>query len=632
MGSRKTILTQHLKQIVALASVLGSIGGLCANTAFGQLTISQPSTHSVQQVGYGQSVLQGKITTTLPEPVYVPQPGRTSARIIPSQPAFAIPPRQQATVNRRALVGQGRMISAGFRQESGQDEIQLQTPNNTGPQQEDSNNFFGENQSMPTVPRPVIPPAPDNDTPDRSEQLPGELPPDVFRNPFENERRNDQDKLGSPDKETVEIPNQTLPDNSEEQQRNNDKPSEGSDSRPLAPNPFEPQPGQTQNEIQYRSGSGINTTRSQSNVYQAPGTNDRSQPDGSQPGSGVYFVPAYDPIPGTQQSTLAPPTLIHPEYHVHQAPAWPNEHAQHPQYQPPQYQHPQYQHPQYQHPQYQHPPTQFAHPQRHFAPPAVPPQDVYSSVVRPRANKNLVKGPMSSVRLGLFGKIKRDMKRDWGFGDYQTCQDAGDCSGCSDGSCAGSADSSCPVFYFGFQGSWNDVIDVSNDSGTELNLDDGSAFFFSLGRMNGRNLRTEIELSFRNNDISSLTTPAAELPATGELRAFSGMANVYWEFINSPTGRFKPYIGGGVGFISLTTDLSLTNDQLQSSDLSDSSSSFAYQWMAGVNFKVSNHLDLYGEYRFVDADSFGISSDQDALSGNFGYTANSIGGGLRWKF
>ena len=627
MGSKKTILTQHLKQIVALASVLGSIGGLTASTASAQATVNQPSTHTVQQAGYGQSVLQGKIATALPEPVYVPQPARSSARIVPSQPAFAISPRQQATVNRRALVGQGRMISAGFRQESGQDEIQLQTPNNTGPQQEDSNNFFGENQSMPTVPRPVIPPAPDNDTPDRSEQLPGELPPDVFRNPFENERKNDQDKLGSPDKRSVEIPNETLPDNSEEQPNNNDQSSDGSSNRPHATNPFKPQSGQGSSEIHYQSGHGFNTTRSQSNVYRSPGTNDSAQP-----GNGVYFVPAYDPIPGTQQSTLAPPTLIQPEHHVHQAPAWPNEHAQHPQYQHPQYQHPQYQHPQYQHPQYQHPPTQFAHPQRHFAPPAVPPQDVYSSVVRPRANTNLVKGPMSSVRLDLFGKLKRDIKRDWGFGDYQTCQDIGDCSGCSDGRCGVSSDSSCPVFYFGFQGSWNDIIDVSNDSGTEVELDDGSAFFFSLGRMNGRNLRTEIELSFRNNDISSLSTSTAELPVDGELRAFSGMANLYWEFVNFPTGRFKPYIGGGVGFISLTADLSLPTGPSQSSDLSDSSSSFAYQWMAGVNFKVSNHLDLYGEYRFVDADSFGVSSDQDALSGNFGYTANSIGGGLRWKF
>lgn len=242
---------------------------------------------------------------------------------------------------------------------------------------------------------------------------------------------------------------------------------------------------------------------------------------------------------------------------------------------------------------------------------------------------------MTQVRRGLLGKIQQDLKNDWGFGDYQSCQGSGSCGGCNSGcgsACQSSCGAKCPVFYIGFQGAWNNAFDVANGLGSELELDDGSAFFFSLGRMNGRNLRTEIELSFRNNDISSLLTPDAELPYTGQLQTFSGMANLYWEFINFPTGRLKPYIGGGAGFMSVSSDLRLTSDPSPVADQTASSSSFAYQWMAGVNFKVSNHLDLYGEYRFVDAESFGISSDRDDLSGNFGYSANSVGGGLRWKF
>ena len=260
-----------------------------------------------------------------------------------------------------------------------------------------------------------------------------------------------------------------------------------------------------------------------------------------------------------------------------------------------------------------------------------PQQQVYTPVVEPPANVAFdTNGPMASVRRGLMGRIQNDLKRDWGFGDYQSCLDSGNCSGC-DSVCGSSCDTTCPVFYIGFQAAWNDAFDVANDQGSELDLDDGTAFFFSLGRMNGRNLRTEIELSFRSNDISALLTPDAELPATGQLQTFSGMANLYWEFVNSPTGRLKPYIGAGAGFLSVSSDLRLTSDPSTFED-SESSSSFAYQWMAGLNYKVSNHLDLYGEYRFVEADSFGISSDRDDLSGDFGYSANSVGGGLRWKF
>jgi len=271
-----------------------------------------------------------------------------------------------------------------------------------------------------------------------------------------------------------------------------------------------------------------------------------------------------------------------------------------------------------------------------------PEQQVYTPVVQPPANmvcNDGSQGPMTTARRGLFSKLKQDWKNDWGFGDYQSCHNTGNCGGCDIGcgrstcgvgGCGSGA--TCPVFYFGFQGGWNEAFDVVNSQGSELSLDDGTAFYFSLGRMNGRNLRTEIELSFRDNDITSLLTADGELPASGDLQTFSGMTNVYWEFIKSPTGRLKPYIGAGVGFLSATTDLRLASDLGSSATESDSSSSFAYQWMAGINFKVSNHLDLYGEYRFVEADGFGIQSDRDDLSGDFDYSANSVGGGLRWKF
>ena len=377
----------------------------------------------------------------------------------------------------------------------------------------------------------------------------------------------------------------------------------------------------------------------------------RVRTERTQPDNGIYFVPAYDPIPGTHQSTLAPPALIDPQYGHQQQQAWPDQYAapSQPQYSHPQYQQlpyqPQYQQPQYQQ-QYQQPPSQYAYPPQDYSPDLAvhPEQQVYSPVVQSPTSvacHNGIGGPMTTARRGLLGKLTRDLKNDLGFGDYQSCQDAGNCGGCNSGcgsSCGGcntgcgGRGSTCPVFYFGFQAAANDTFDVINNDGSELVLDNGTAFFFSLGRMNGRNLRTEIELSFRSNDISGLLTPNGTQDLSGQLQTFSGMANAYWEFVKFPTGRFKPYIGGGVGFLSATGDIRLASDIVSDVDDADSSSSFAYQWMAGVNFKISNHLDLFGEYRFLDAESFGIASDLEDLSGNFGYSASSIGGGFRLKF
>ena len=638
MGSRKTNFSKSIQRVAALVSVLSTLGGVAVATASAQTAHFESLNQSIQQAGHSQDFIldpnnlpQEKVAR-LASRFHSSKQVQNSARIIRSQPAFLPPAKQQATANRRALVGRGRMVSAGFPQEPGVLGDPPQKPSRTVLQRQDKpQDFFGGDQPVPTIPRNDTAPIPAPQTPGAKQLQDGELPPDIFRNPFDRERQ------PTPDDKTVEIPGQLLPPDDPEKE--GDTPRDPDQQE--VPNPFLPQENKNNDSpIDYQSGRGFNTTRSRSNVYRPPGSDITSRPD-----DGVYFVPAYDPIPGTQQSTLAPPTTITPGHHAWQQHAWANQYApqpqyqppyppqyQQPQYHPPQYQQPPYQQPpyppQYQRPQYQLPPVPYAHPQ--------PQQQVYTPVVEPPANVALgSRGPMTPVRRGLFAKFQKDLKRDWGFGDYQSCLDAGNCNGCSSdcgSSCGSCCDTKCPVFYIGFQGAWNDAFDIANGRGSELELDDGSAFFFSLGRMNGRNLRTEIELSFRSNDISSLLTPDAELPATGQLQTFSGMANLYWEFVNFPTGRLKPYIGGGAGFMSVSSDLQLTSAPSPFDDSTTSTSSFAYQWMAGVNYKVSNHLDLYGEYRFVDAESFGISSDRDDLSGNFGYSANSVGGGLRWKF
>ena len=645
MGSKKQFLMQSLKRAAALASVLGVLGGVSVGFASAQTAQYQPrNQQQFQATAYNMPAVQGS-GVRLPPPTYSPIQSRNSARILGSQPRHLPRAAQQATVNRRALVGQGRMISAGYPQES---TVVGTLPQDREPSvlqrdDDDDQDFFGGDQPMPTVPR-QIPLIPDPQNPDLPKRQDGELPPELFQDPFKNERPT------KPEAGTDDLPNQILPTPPDDPQG-----EEPSQEEPLPRenrNPFAPKETVPDDQIDYQPGRGLNATKDQSNVYSPPGANDAF----NQPNNGVYFVPAYDPIPGTHQSTLAPPAMMHPQYgqawpgqyaapyqqqpHQYQQPPYHQPQYQQPPYQQPPYQYPQYQqHPQYQqqyaNPQYQQPPAHPGYPPNYSPAPAMyPEQQVYTPVVDPPTNACSVKGPITTARRGLLGKLTHDLKKDWGFGDYESCQDAGNCGGCSSGrvsGCGSGRESTCPVFYIGFQAAYNDAFDVANGQGSELVLDDGTAFFFSLGRMNGRNLRTEIELSFRSNDVSSLLTSDGELPLTGQLQTFSGMANAYWEFVKSPTGRFKPYVGAGVGFLSATADLRDPSDPLND-DQADSSSSFAYQWIAGVNFKVSNHLDLYGEYRFTDAESFGIPSNRDDLSGNFGYSANSVGGGLRWKF
>lgn len=155
---------------------------------------------------------------------------------------------------------------------------------------------------------------------------------------------------------------------------------------------------------------------------------------------------------------------------------------------------------------------------------------------------------------------------------------------------------------------------------------------FSFGRINGRNLRTEVELAFRNNDLDEVFLGGLPQGYTGDASLFSGMSNVYWEFQQVPSGCFKPYLGLGIGFASVDTGLIDGNGNSLIPVDSGADTSFAYQWMAGINYRATCDLDLFAEYRFLEADSIRVDALSSSLSGNYDYQADTVGFGFRWKF
>ena len=151
-----------------------------------------------------------------------------------------------------------------------------------------------------------------------------------------------------------------------------------------------------------------------------------------------------------------------------------------------------------------------------------------------------------------------------------------------------------------------------------------------MGQYQGRNLRTEIEFSFRENELTSLTAPGNPnfIPVDTEnpaVRSFAGMANAIWEFVDFPSNRLKPYVGVGFGFVNVVTESTFVGlDTLEGLDGSDSS--FAYQVIGGVNFAVNETVDVFGEYRYLKADSLQLGSS------GFDYETSNVFGGVRIKF
>ena len=210
----------------------------------------------------------------------------------------------------------------------------------------------------------------------------------------------------------------------------------------------------------------------------------------------------------------------------------------------------------------------------------------------------------------------------------------------------GDCDSLCANYtncYFGAFGGWSDLNDLvtTGDFGSGIYQEDaGYIFGVTLGQIQGRNLRTEMELSYRNININGLelqgSVPSQNVAVFGDIGTLSGMLNGYWEFVDFGPEKFNPYIGGGLGFALARTDLIQSNGT--EAVINDDESSFAWQWMAGVNYKASSSLDAFVEYRYFAADSFRLDTEIPTVaglgngSGTFDFRSGSVLFGMRARF
>ncbi len=131
-------------------------------------------------------------------------------------------------------------------------------------------------------------------------------------------------------------------------------------------------------------------------------------------------------------------------------------------------------------------------------------------------------------------------------------------------------------------------------------------------------LRTELELAGRENNSGksahlvthyaagpvakhSFTTTLANRDATVTsdlaLRAYSLMANAWFDFHDMSIGGLTPYVGGGIG----GADVQL-GGKLNSAKIYDKNQfTFAWQVGAGVNMPLSAHSKLFADYRYFSA-------------------------------
>lgn len=165
-------------------------------------------------------------------------------------------------------------------------------------------------------------------------------------------------------------------------------------------------------------------------------------------------------------------------------------------------------------------------------------------------------------------------------------------------------------FYISFGGGLDFPDDLEGRSTTgnlvSTALDSGYFLAMAFGSTFGRNLRGEVELSYRLADYEQSVGGGARASGAGEQTVTGLLANGYYDVdLGLPLVPFVG-IGGGVAFIE-GDDIAIGGGSVAGRDATE----FAYQGIVGVSYDIGNrwHIVLDGRYLGTGDD------DVSALSG-----------------
>ncbi|MEM9411419.1 MAG: outer membrane beta-barrel protein [Planctomycetota bacterium] len=195
--------------------------------------------------------------------------------------------------------------------------------------------------------------------------------------------------------------------------------------------------------------------------------------------------------------------------------------------------------------------------------------------------------------------------------------------------------------YFSFFGGYTEM-DPQNSTGFERDLlidfDEGYAVGLAVGRRIGRNLRSELEYTFRAQTASAVNFNGNNVGNVGGFQnSHAGMLNFTYDLVFGQ-GNFVPYLGGGIGVASIDSNVRYGTGV---ASLDGDDSSVAYQWMAGLSYRARPNMETFVEYRFFEIDdpkinrfggpALGTMANPNVLL-NSEYISNDILFGLRFNY
>jgi opacity protein-like surface antigen len=202
---------------------------------------------------------------------------------------------------------------------------------------------------------------------------------------------------------------------------------------------------------------------------------------------------------------------------------------------------------------------------------------------------------------------------------------AGCDTGCGTSACATTACCDCcPDRFLRVFGGWNQVENMDAALGTaaipaELEFNPGWALGTAIGKYMTPNLRRELEFTYRHSTPDSVQFGGGNFDddITGNLRAYSVMANLVYELPNVRIGQFQPYVGSGLGLGVIDANFAHGADNYVIDD-----AAVAYQGFVGFQRDIGARAKLFAEYRMFGTDKVDVAGPLVTTRDN--YLAHNI--------
>lgn len=187
---------------------------------------------------------------------------------------------------------------------------------------------------------------------------------------------------------------------------------------------------------------------------------------------------------------------------------------------------------------------------------------------------------------------------------------------CDTGSCDFGCCDYCPGNYFSFYSGW---VDLNNDLGnTQLFFNDGWLLGGAMGTHLTNRLRFELDGTWRNNTSSRFAGGLG-----GHLNNYAMMANILADYPLSQ--KFNIY--GGLGLGAAYQDGNFTNG---TANFGIDDWAFAYQGIAGLDYRLTRCSKLFVEYRYYGNSSTDIENAAGMPVDSMTYDSNNLILGLRF--